>query len=561
MLGYDLWEMAMDSSALSLTDISRNEHYMGIVPRSMTWLFHRLDGSPDISYNISVSYIELYNDIKIIDLLDNAESTKVLDIRENKMGDIVVPGLVRVNVRTAEEVLQVLWKGAQCRSVAATDMNDHSSRSHTVFMVYVSIELLGGEKRRAKICLVDLAGSEKWKSHQMGTFSDSRIKELTSINRSLSALGNCISALLKPGRGHIPYRDSKLTRLLQDSLGGNTRTLFIVTLSPAMSSLEETTSTLQFADRAMRIQVTAAPNKTTTEGGGCNSADIQKYQKEILRLRSLLQLVLQRCGRDVDITDLAKVIECMGGSSFGANQPSLRKEECPMGHTKDKHNSEDLDLDACISQELVDLKEENMKVWRDLLACQAELRHVRNEKRQILAAVYQDDAFGLEVEYGPSGEVLSTQLMINESEGKTDGVCSVGCGMTPCNVHSDKCLNGGDGCSSDTTVGDRNISSLQARLLQIQREEISRRQEQIDEAGVYQEDRWTWLQQYHTWLQSQTTPVTRESLMGHGIGESVYQRVCLMEASILLQADELQKTKKFFLKVRGEGVMTWCGIM
>lgn len=520
MLGYDLWAMAMDSSDLSITDISHDEEYMGIVPRSMKWLFHKLSSHSGLSFSISVSYVELYNDIKIIDLLDIAESSKVLEIRENKKGDIVVPGLTRIEVRSINEVLQVLWQGAKCRSVAATDMNDHSSRSHTVFIVYLLVEAVGSdgrkEQRKSKLSLVDLAGSEKWKSHQMATFSETRIKELTSINRSLSALGNCIAALLKPGRMHIPYRDSKLTRLLQDSLGGNTRTLFVVTLSPAMSSLEETTSTLQFADRAMKVQVHAAPNRVTNDAAGGTSAELKKYQNEIVRLRSLLQLVLQKCGANMDISALTSEIENLGNVS----QPSPRSYNELDGGRGDGINADGLDFDACVSQELVDLKEENMKLLRDVSMMQEEIRAVKEEKRQILSAIYQDENYCLEYEYGASGETVATRLAAVTAEAQE---------------------------SSSTTP--EALFRLQARVLQAQQEEMERKQEELDETGVHQETRWEWLQQYHTWLQSQSTPLTKGYKTSSGVNDDVYHRVCLMEASVLLQADELQRTKKFFLKV------------
>jgi hypothetical protein len=520
MLGYDLWAMAMDSSEMSITDVSHDEEYMGIVPRSMKWLFHKLQSTSGLSFSISVSYVELYNDIKIIDLLDIAESSKVLEIRENKKGEIVVPGLTRIEVRSIGEVLQVLWQGAKCRSVAATDMNDHSSRSHTVFMVYLLVEAPNSagrrEQRKSKISLVDLAGSEKWKSHQMATFSESRIKELTSINRSLSALGNCIAALLKPGRMHIPYRDSKLTRLLQDSLGGNTRTLFVVTLSPAMSSLEETTSTLQFADRAMKVQVTAAPNRVTSDTAGANCEDLKKYQNEIVRLRSLLQLVLQKSGANMDISALTSEIENLGDMS----RPFLRAASELDSVGSDGRSIDGMDFDACVTQELVDLKEENMKLLRDLSMLQEEARVVKEEKRQILAAIYQDENFSLDYEYGSTGEIVATRLAAVSTEAA-------------------------DGAAAAPEA----LSKLQARVLQVQRDEIERRQEQLDEAGACQETRWEWLQQYHTWLQSQSTPLSKEHKSASGMNDEVYHRVCLMEASVLLQADELQRTKKFFLKV------------
>lgn len=228
MLGYDLWGLALEDQQnphtdMPLDNIARDEEQYGIVPTTMKWLLDTLN-SRETKFSVAVSYVELYNDIKIIDLLgqdahNGMKEQKSLEIRENKKGEIIVPGLTRVKVSHSPEVLEVLWQGAQCRSVAATDMNDYSSRSHTVFMVYLCIESPVGEVRTSKICLVDLAGSEKWKSHQLAKFNETRISELKSINRSLSALGNCIAALLKPSRAHIPYRDSKLTRLLQDSLG------------------------------------------------------------------------------------------------------------------------------------------------------------------------------------------------------------------------------------------------------------------------------------------------------------------------------------------------------
>jgi kinesin family protein 3/17 len=310
MLGYDLWSMAqqadkIDGSELGskYPEISRDELNMGIIPRSMMNIFEQMEDERNghIEYHIFVSYIEIYNE-KIKDLLTfDPDSDLSLEIRESKRGEISVTNLVEVEVQNVAQVFEVLWSGAQARCIATTDMNDYSSRSHTIFqvrMTQTSVSGVSGNSttKRGKLCFIDLAGSEKWKSHQLSQFSQERIKELTSINKSLSALGNCISALLRDKGKHVPYRDSKLTRLLQDSLGGNTKTLFIVTLSPSVSCLDETTSTLQFADRAMKVQIFAAPN--ITENVGANSGDselvAERYRQEILNLKAIIQSLLHK---------------------------------------------------------------------------------------------------------------------------------------------------------------------------------------------------------------------------------------------------------------------------
>ena len=230
-----------------------------------------IDQLPIARAQISCTFIEIYNE-KVFDLLRYDESRQLrsgLEIREDKHRGVCIPDAAEVIVSSQDEVLGLLWEGAQNRAVAATDMNEHSSRSHTVLQVAVEQRAIAGKgsgnpmvATRSKLNLVDLAGSEKWRTHQLAKFSEQRIAELTSINQSLSTLGNCIRALLQPGRSHVPYRDSKLTRLLQDSLGGNTRTGFVVTMSSSILALEETISTLQFADRAKQVVVHAMVNET-----------------------------------------------------------------------------------------------------------------------------------------------------------------------------------------------------------------------------------------------------------------------------------------------------------
>jgi Kinesin motor domain len=187
-------------------------------------------------------------------------------------------------VKSVAEMDHLMEIGNKNRSVGATLMNATSSRSHSIFTVTIesSEPVPGGEDRyvSGKLNLVDLAGSERLS--KTGASGD-RLKEATKINLSLSALGNCISALVDGKSSHIPYRDSKLTRLLQDSLGGNAKTLMIATLSPASYNFEETLSTLRYANRAKSIK-----NKPTINEDP-KDAMLREYQQEIDRLKEALK--------------------------------------------------------------------------------------------------------------------------------------------------------------------------------------------------------------------------------------------------------------------------------
>ena len=309
MLGNHYWENPSEEQHQSF--MSNDDD--GLIPRSMQWLFQQLSETKDgILPKISVSYLEIHNE-HVIDLLVTTSSTvktPSLEIREYKRGEMYVPNLTTVDVTSIHEVMDVLLTGVRARSLATTDLNDHSSRSHTIFQCYV--ELYHSDQKtitRSKISFIDLAGSEKLKAHQCSNFSRERIAELKSINRSLSTLGACISALSQRKRGHIPYRDSKLTRLLQDALGGSTKTIMIVTLSPSSYCYEETISTLQFADRAMRVQISANPNRVLlidevyeengnnpiTNTNTIDQEEVEETRKEVLHLREMVAYLTARC--------------------------------------------------------------------------------------------------------------------------------------------------------------------------------------------------------------------------------------------------------------------------
>ncbi|KAI8593953.1 P-loop containing nucleoside triphosphate hydrolase protein, partial [Geranomyces variabilis] len=280
----------------------------GIVPRAIYYLFDKLQSQANASpegfkYEVFVSFLELYNE-EIVDLLlprakdgSTAANSSALSIREDGTGKIRWYGIKEQPVSSPEELLDVLEKGSLCRTTGSTDMNASSSRSHAIFSVIlkqqkwstgpgqaVSTESLavtpheeadavsgqepanevadptshpGGsfQTTSSKFHFVDLAGSERLKRTNA---EGDRKKEGISINQGLLALGNVISALGDDARrsanSHVPYRDSKLTRMLQDSLGGNSQTLMLACVSPSDTNYAETLNTLNYANRARNIK-------------------------------------------------------------------------------------------------------------------------------------------------------------------------------------------------------------------------------------------------------------------------------------------------------------------
>ncbi|RHY83547.1 hypothetical protein DYB26_012839 [Aphanomyces astaci] len=237
----------------------------GIIPKMNEDLFRRVEAqsSDTTKFLITVSFLEIYNEV-IKDLLN--PSDKVLKIREHPDMGIYVEHLAELVVRDPADVTRLLDEGNKVRQVAATQMNERSSRSHSCFTIKIAskkVETLQAMTRQtmmnAKINLVDLAGSER--AAKTGATGD-RLKEGAAINKSLSALGNVINMLAdRSKKGHVPYRDSKLTRLLQESLGGNSLTVMIAAVSPADYNFDESLGTLQYANRAKSIKNATRKNE------------------------------------------------------------------------------------------------------------------------------------------------------------------------------------------------------------------------------------------------------------------------------------------------------------
>ncbi|XP_022567439.2 kinesin-like protein KIN-14Q isoform X4 [Brassica napus] len=226
------------------------------------------------SYEISVSVLEVYNE-QIRDLLvpasQNASTAKRFEIRQVNEGNHHVPGLVEARVTSIEEVWDVLKTGSNARAVGKTTANEHSSRSHCIHCVMVKGEnLLTGECTKSKLWLVDLAGSERVAKTEV---QGERLKETQSINKSLSALGDVIYALANKS-SHIPFRNSKLTHLLQDSLGGDSKTLMFVQISPNEKDNSETLCSLNFASRVRGIELGPAKKQL-------DNTELLKYKQMV----------------------------------------------------------------------------------------------------------------------------------------------------------------------------------------------------------------------------------------------------------------------------------------
>ncbi|XP_063019554.1 kinesin-like protein KIF11 isoform X2 [Melospiza melodia melodia] len=278
---------------------SPNEEYTweedplaGIIPRTLHQIFEKLTEN-GTEFSVKVSLLEIYNE-ELFDLLnptpDVGERLQMFDDPRNKRG-VIIKGLEEVTVHNKNQVYQILERGAAKRTTAATYMNAYSSRSHSVFSITIHMKetTVDGEElvKIGKLNLVDLAGSEN--IGRSGAV-DKRAREAGNINQSLLTLGRVITALVER-TPHIPYRESKLTRILQDSLGGRTKTSIIATISPASVNLEETLSTLEYAHRAKNIMNKPEVNQKLTK-----KALIKEYTEEIERLKRDLAAAREKNG-------------------------------------------------------------------------------------------------------------------------------------------------------------------------------------------------------------------------------------------------------------------------
>lgn len=341
----------------------------GIIPNSFAHIFgHIAKAEGDKRFLVRATYLEIYNE-EVRDLLGKDQSVR-LEVKERPDIGVYVKNLTGVVVKNADDLDRIMTLGSKNRVVGATHMNLHSSRSHAIFSITVeSCEegFDGKERIRAgKLHLVDLAGSER--QSKTGS-SGQRLVEATKINLSLSTLGNVISALVDGKSTHIPYRNSKLTRLLQDSLGGNSKTLMCANIGPAEYNYDESLSTLRYANRAKNIKNKARINEDPKD------TMLKKFKDEIEDLRKQLE----------DASE--------GGTESGEDLSEKGEEEAkPKVHRKKTYSEEEvkkmqeqIELDRKMLADRKDLLEdERHKISKELEKRERDLAGIRTDHDSLL---------------------------------------------------------------------------------------------------------------------------------------------------------------------------------
>nr|CBN81634.1 Kinesin-like protein KIF19 [Dicentrarchus labrax] len=317
----------------------------GIYVRTLNDLFHAIEEtSDDMLYSVSMSYLEIYNEM-IRDLLN--PSSGFLDLREDSKGVIQVAGITEVSTINAQEIMELLMRGNKQRTQEPTAANQTSSRSHAVLQVAVKQQSrcrdVLQEVRFARLFMIDLAGSERAAQTQN---RGQRLKEGAHINRSLLALGNCINALSdKNGTKYVNYRDSKLTRLLKDSLGGNSRTVMIAHISPASMAFEESRNTLTYADRAKSIRTRVKKNLINV------SYHIAQYTNIISDLRC-------------EIQRLKKKIADQATRQLNSDRADIRHVQAEVQAHSSQQSRAEMDQ---LREQLLDAFRQQMEIRRSLM--------------------------------------------------------------------------------------------------------------------------------------------------------------------------------------------------
>ncbi|KAK2958238.1 putative Kinesin heavy chain [Blattamonas nauphoetae] len=356
-----------------------DEVHSGIIPRMINHIFDEVKkAGRDYNFIIQASYAEIYQE-RIRDLLDSSKTN--LEVRENKERGIYIDQITWRDCHTPQDFLDMLALGDANRKVASTGMNERSSRSHTVFMVKViQVNALTESKKTGLMYLVDLAGSEKI-AHTGA--EGQQLEEAKKINLSLSALGNVINALTDPSSKHIPYRDSKLTRVLQETFGGNAKTVLVICSSGSSTNALETYSTLQFGKRAKQVKNKVKINQERSVGE--LKILLAKAEAEINSLRSHIKILestisIMKSGGTVDMSQLV----LMGGDSEGGDSAASQLDE--MRNKLAELEKVEMELrestmrNEALEMQLRNVEEEADTAEDELQQVRAELEKVKKEK-------------------------------------------------------------------------------------------------------------------------------------------------------------------------------------
>ncbi|XP_064555470.1 chromosome-associated kinesin KIF4 [Drosophila montana] len=443
---------------------------VGVIPRAVHEIFEETAAmEEEFHFKITCSFVELYQE-QFYDLFSpNKREDSTVDIREDK-NRIVLPGLTEVEVKHAKHVTDQLMRGSSGRAVAATAMNETSSRSHAIFTLTVITTKKTGQKTvtTSKFSLVDLAGSERCsKTLACGD----RFKEGVNINKGLLALGNVIN-VLGSGQtaGYVPYRQSKLTRLLQDSLGGNSITLMIACVSPADYNVAETLSTLRYADRALQIK-----NKPVV--------NMDAHAAEVMMLKDIIQnlrVKLLACGGGGDSNSLGIDGPCLNGSS-GTNEQRFKEQLEQLQQANARIEKKNQRLQQELHQALIDLAENEMRAHIAEVTHDKLKAHVLELKTKLTATAMPkaaEEGVQQELEAVPTDqsqlldtrwqeqlrEITQLVTCVDEELQQTE---------TALQTHRKECLNGGNSSSSE----DSNFGSEETHeLLQSRAEEHTMKQ-------------------------------------------------------------------------------------
>ncbi|XP_077339732.1 kinesin heavy chain isoform X1 [Lithobates pipiens] len=408
---------------------------MGIIPRIARDIFnHIYSMDENLEFHIKVSYFEIYLD-KIRDLLDVSKTN--LSVHEDKNRVPFVKGCTERFVSSPEEILDVIDEGKSNRHVAVTNMNEHSSRSHSIFLINIKQENVETEQKLSgKLYLVDLAGSEKVsKTGAEGAVLD----EAKNINKSLSALGNVISSLAEGSKGYVPYRDSKMTRILQDSLGGNCRTTMFICCSPSSYNDAETKSTLMFGQRAKTIKNTASVNLELTaeqwkkkfekekEKNKTMKETIQRLEAELSRWRNgenvpeteqlsdNEQIIPETCDETPVNDNNSSIVIRISEEERRKYEEEIRKMYKQMDDKDDEINQHS-QLVEKLKQQMLDQEEllvstrgDNDKVQMELSRLQSENDCAKEEVKEVLQALEE-----LAVNYDQKSQEVDEKTIQNK---------------------------------------------------------------------------------------------------------------------------------------------------
>ena len=467
----------------------------GVIPRAVGQIFSYLEGLAGVNeFTVKCSFLELYNE-EITDLLAIGSEPPKVRILEDRSG-VVLQGLEEPHVKVAGDIFSLLETGNARRRTAETLLNKQSSRSHSVFVVTVSVRevLAEGEEviRVGKLYLVDLAGSEN--ITRSGAV-DQRAKEAGNINKSLLTLGRVITALVE-GQVHVPYRDSKLTRLLRDSLGGKTKTCIIATIAPTVQCQEETMSTLDYAHRAKNIK-----NKPEVNQKISKTTHLKEMGVEIARLKA--ELVATREKNGVYLPHAQYEEDC---ARMKEQQEIIEKLEAEAASVEEKHQEEKAALidewDTKV-QQLEAIKEElesNLNVTRAELAAAkediAERDYIICEQQTCQGALAQH-AVGLTGDLASAFsdiQTLFTRVDVkNMLEDKNTVLLNGMCDETVTQISTmDRTLQAAVAAQMDL-LGNaqnelQNLSSMQQKMMDDSRESLVEAKSKMDEmlAGLHE---------------------------------------------------------------------------